>query len=338
MKKHIALLLIIILVFTFSGCSGFIGNNRTVAVVNGEKVSFGELKYWMCSSLQYLGYDTSFESINWQETVMDAYPLYAYILYQAMDSATYYKVLETKAREMGITVNDEDKAAIKSLIDTKKENFDGEDGWKDYLKKNYLTEELFVHMMEVSFLYQNIFAFMFGENGEMISDDTALMYGNNNSYFRILRIYVGWEDEAEKDEKFKLLTRLRSELQRAEDKEALFKSYAVEYDEGGWTIKYPDGCQYKTGDLSTDIDKVTTTLGLGEVSGIESMEGGYVLIMRIPLDPDMEAVSSGEGYTLRYAAAVDSYDGIVTGWCQEADIVYKSIYYDINPSHYFPVK
>jgi hypothetical protein len=34
------------------------------------------------------------------------------------------------------------------------------------------------------------------------------MYGLNNGYFRILRIYVGWDDEAEKESKFKLLTRL----------------------------------------------------------------------------------------------------------------------------------
>jgi hypothetical protein len=338
MKKLVSLLLIIVLVLSLSGCSGLIGNGRTVAVVNGEKIRFDELKYWMCSSLQYLGYNTDMESINWQETVMNTYPLYAYILYQAMDSAIYYKVVETKAKEMNITLSDEDRQSIKELIASKKENFEGEDGWKNYLKKNYLTEDMFIHMMEVSCLYQDIFAFMFGENGEMINDETALMYGLNNGYFRILRIYVGWDDEAEKESKFKLLTRLQSELKNADDKEALFNSYVKEYDEGGWAKRYPDGCQFIMGDLSNDIDKVTTALNIGEVSGIERMEGGYVLILRLPLDPDMEAVSSEEGYTLRYAAAADTYESIVFGWMQEADIVYKNIYYDINPSHYFPVK
>ncbi len=75
MKKAFVYLCIIISLSTLSGCSESLSDKRTVATVNGGNIALGELKYWMCAGLQYLGYNAGYESINWTTMVTDDYPL-----------------------------------------------------------------------------------------------------------------------------------------------------------------------------------------------------------------------------------------------------------------------
>ena len=83
---------------------------------------------------------------------------------------------------------------IEGIIQSNIEYVGGEDAYLEYLAANYLTDELMRSMLLSSFHYSDLFAEMFGSQGEKLSDEEAILFGSENNYFRAKHILMANED------------------------------------------------------------------------------------------------------------------------------------------------
>ncbi len=316
-------------------------SETVIATVNGENLYWDEYKYWLASSLIYGGYDPSSET-DWDEELYEGFTFADYVKMDALDSVKLYRAVNSKAREMNISLTEEDIANINDVINSQSAQFETEEEYKQYLKDNYLSEELIRYLLESSCYYYNIFVDIYGANGEKLSDDDVYSFADEYQVLRAKHILMSNKDgegntlsDEEMEEKLNNLVRMKAAIEASDDPVETFHSVMVENSEDPGVVSNEDGYQFTTGYMASSFEETINGLKDYEISDIVDIGYGYSLIMRLPLDPEQQLLSYMGSGSLRYSAANAAFQNLTGTWSSELEVVPADALNDLVLSEWF---
>lgn len=311
--------------------------------VNGIDVTWGELFYWY-------QYDVSNMENNYGDiTDWDAECSFAegktnreYVMENALDTVKHYCALQSKADDMGLVLTDEDKAELQTVWDNNVTNYGNGDEatFIEYLKKAFLSKELYDHINEVSMLYERMQEKMFGTNGENISETEVLQKAGDMGYVRAKHILISSKDDSGATLPDDQLAANKAtaesiikELKAIKDKTSLetrFNELITEYSSDPGAAYYTDGYTFVSGDGTYDstFDSAVAALGEYEVSDIVETDYGYHIILRLPLKADaaVKYTSETEMTTLAYYVAQQLFTAETDSWAEESTVKFTKTY------------
>ena len=364
MKKTIAMLLAaVMLCGCLAGCGGT--KDDTVMTVNGTEISYDEYMTWLGSAVSdiksiystYSGTDVDWDgNFLFDESITNA----EWCIKHANENLTKLHSVESKAKELGVTVTDEQKEDLEDEIEELRSTYatgdDTEASFKDFLAGYNYTEDSYRTQRNLNYLYYNVFAELYGEQGEKLDEAKVLDYAEKNDYVTSAHILIKTtrdvtdEDgkttteelsEAEKAEKLAQAQELADELKAIDDNEKRwerFKELMDEYSEDPGKESFPNGYCFTTNTMVEIYDTTSRSLAEYEVSDPVESTHGYHVIMRLPMTSS-DLVSYTNGYQqsivpLSYVAAPSYYDTDVSGWAKDATVKYTSLYEKVDFSQY----
>jgi len=321
--------------------------DEVMLTVNGIDVTWGELFYWY-------EYDVSnMENYYGDITDWDAECSFAegktnreYVMENALDTVKHYCALESKAKDLGITLSDENKATLETIWQNNVTSYGNGDEatFIAYLEKNFLTKSLYDHINEVSMLYDLVLENLFGANGEKLSENEVVQKATDLGYVRAKHILISTKDDAGTAltgdalaEKKTTADNILKELKAITDKDKLvtrFDELMAEYGQDTGTTYYPDGYTFIEGsnNLDSTFEAAATALDEYEISDVVQTDFGYHIILRLPLKATavVEYTSETEQTTLAYYVAQSLFGSETDNWAEESKVEYTKTYNDLD--------
>ena len=319
--------------------------DEVVMTIGEHEVTWAEYFYYLyrqASSVEnYLNMMAMYGmSADWNDPADDNGTTYLELTTESAElTARSLAAIDGLARELGVTLTDEDYARIaeksaEDYVAACGENAVRED-FEDYLKTIYLPISLYDWMNELSLYNQKSAAALYGENGELVSDEDALAFLNEAGYLRSNHILFMTIDPATGealDEETVAAKRgqaeeLAKELQAIEDSEELLKVFAERkqaLDEDTGKAAYPDGYIFQPGTMVAEFEQTTREQEPYQVSDPVLSSYGYHVILTLPLTPDtvLETGSNGVPVTARSAFAASDYSDRLEAFTEAQEVVY----------------
>ncbi len=324
--------------------------DEVMLTVNGIDVTWGELFYWMIydvSSLEsYFGDITDWDApCAFDETITYR----EYVTTNALETVKHYCALETKAKEQGVTLSDEDKATMEERWKSNVTNYGGGDeaAFIEYLSKSFLTKELYNHVNEVSTLYQNMITENYGARGEKLSEKEVLDKASEMGYARVKHIFFKTVDDSNAAladdaiaEKKAAAQSVLDQLKGIKDNAALeakFDELAAQYSEDPGIEYLPDGYVYLPGSLDPEFEAGATGLQEYQLSEVVQASSGFHIILRLPLTTDslVEYKSETEQYYLPYYVAQQLFSEQTKTWAEESKVELSKTYEKLDVAEIF---
>lgn len=341
-----------------------------VLTVDGSDVTWKEYFYWvkyMASDIeQYVGsiddWNDALELGGTEEEMTNA----GFLKESVESQVQQFRVLEAKAEELGVSLDDEDKETLQQEWEAQVET-EGKGDEKTYMKEEFIDRELFDSIMGVPLLFTKVYETMFGENGEDVSDEDAISYAAENGFLKAKHILLQTEyaeesadtaDDSEtadepdvtespeeqeakeveleaKKEAYAAEQRVIAEnvlaqINAADDKAAKFEELLTEYNEDPGMESSPDGYTFAEGTMVTEFYEGTKALEEGEISDIIESDFGYHIIMRLPLTADSELMYRGQNVPAKYFASEFMMNSNFEAWMDESKIEYTDEFKDLD--------
>lgn len=362
MKRFIALTLALVMLCCCAAGCGSDTKEDTVMTVNGTAVSFDEYMAGLnqaVSELEYLYQSYSGTSVDWDGKFLfdDTVTNLEWCLKRAGQQVARYRVVEQKAKEMGVTLTDEQTTAIDDKIQDIKDQYVTSDDNVDTQLQAFFasygyTEDSYRERCRLNYLYSDLFTEIYGEQGCKLSDDKVQAYAEENNYITSAHILFltsetvtdadGKSSSKELSDEVKAEKKAKAEELCAElkaitddtERWTRFKELMNEYSEDTGLAQFPEGYCFTKGSMVTEYDDASRALKEYEVSDVVESQFGYHVIMRLPTK-GTDLVSYRNGYTqsvvpLTYLAAPVEFDADIADWASSADIKYTKLYDSID--------
>ena len=199
--------------------------DTTVMTVDGSPVTWGEYFYWLyyCYT-QYSGTFGAVADFSVPYIYDENSTVGGVIEEEAKNYAVQYHALEVNAAAEGISLTEDDEAAIAALLESDITELVGEDGTEDdlfaILEQNYVSRELYDYMNRMAALYSRAYADIYGSGGDKLTDEQVLDFANNYGYMSAKHILLLTTDEegnaiddAAKAEKLAQMEDIRAQLE-----------------------------------------------------------------------------------------------------------------------------
>lgn len=362
MKRFIALTLALVMLCCCAAGCGSNTKEDTVMTVNGTAVSFDEYMAGLnqaVSELEDLYQSYSGTSVDWDGKFLfdDTVTNLEWCLKRAGQQVARYRVVEQKAKEMGVTLTDEQTTAIDDQIQDIKDQYVTSDDKADTQLQAFFasygyTEDSYRERCRLNYLYSDLFTEIYGEQGSKLSDDKVQAYAEENDYITSAHILfltsetvtdadgkssskeLSDEQKAEKKAKAEELCAELKAITDDTERWTRFKELMNEYSEDTGLAQFPEGYCFTKGSMVTEYDDAIRALKEYEVSDVVESQFGYHVIMRLPTK-GTDLVSYRNGYTqsvvpLTYLAAPVEFDADIADWASSADIKYTKLYDSID--------
>lgn len=362
MKRFIALTLALVMLCCCAAGCGSDTKEDTVMTVNGTAVSFDEYMAGLnqaVSELEDLYQSYSGTSVDWDGKFLfdDTVTNLEWCLKRAGQQVARYRVVEQKAKEMGVTLTDEQTTAIDDKIQDIKDQYVTSDDNVDTQLQAFFasygyTEDSYRERCRLNYLYSDLFTEIYGEQGCKLSDDKVQAYAEENNYITSAHILFltsetvtdadGKSSSKELSDEVKAEKKAKAEELCAElkaitddtERWTRFKELMNEYSEDTGLAQFPEGYCFTKGSMVTEYDDASRALKEYEVSDVVESQFGYHVIMRLPTK-GTDLVSYRNGYTqsvvpLTYLAAPVEFDADIADWASSADIKYTKLYDSID--------
>lgn len=281
-----------------------------VASVDGNGATADLIAYWIGYSASYL--DTYMQyygggALDWSYTMSDGTTMSDYIKNDVLSTVKQELVIENLAEQYGVTLTDEQKAAIESDEQSFIEQYGGEEGFAAELAKLGLRRETYERITRANYLYQNLYQLYQTEGSALYaSDEDLAVYAADQGYITADHILLATKDTAtgealsdeQKAEKKALAEELAEKLRSytGDDLASYFAELADEYSEDPGRASYPSGYTFTTGSMVQEFEDAAYALSEGEVSDIVESSFGYHILLRLPLDKAAAAETVREDY------------------------------------------
>ncbi len=362
MKKTICALLALAMILTLAACgksqeppSGIfyditgIAPDETVMEVDGNAVPAELYFYWTaynCSVIDYqilsannyygaysdlVGEDGA---LIWDGALSETQTVNQFALEQVEDTVKFYAALENMAKEYGVEMTEEDKAAMAENRAAAVEQLGSEEAFQEYLAELGLREESFERLSVAAYLMDGL--------TDLVLEEGSPLYLSPEDYDQYAayadHILLTTKDTAtgaslsEEEIAAKRATAedLLAQLQQAEDVEALFAQLADEYSQDPGRESNPTGYIYTPGTMVTEFEDAVSALAPGEISGIVESDYGFHIILRRDLtegldnDPDQKR-----------AIAETHMQSLVELNMQEAEVTRSDLLADMDPGAFY---
>ena len=360
MKKFAAILLALVLALgCLTGCGSKKGD--TVMSVDGTDVSFDEFMYYLKTSATTLTkyYQSSTGGgVDWDGVcIYDKTKTNAeWCVNEALYNAAQACVIMSKGKSMNCLPTDEQLKTLEDNISAIRKNYEDQDdpdaAFTAALNDQGFTLDSFKTVNKVNFTLSNIFASLYGENGEKVSDEILKGYIDKNGFmtsahilFKTTEEVKGEDGQTEKDisdsakaEKKAKAEKLAKELKAIKDdekrKEKFFEYMKNDSDDPG-KESYPNGYCFTDGAMVQEYTDATKALKDYEVSDVVESKFGYHIIMRLPTTASDVDINNQYGYTLGQMAASYDSDEEMKKWKVSDKAEFNSQYKDFDFTQFF---
>ncbi|NLY42880.1 MAG: hypothetical protein GX066_02690 [Clostridiaceae bacterium] len=309
----------------FSGCSSDIDLDKEIATVNGEKITVEEYNFFLWNAKEQMALGASIEQVdNFWDTEIEGKKAVDVAKEKAMDAAISSKVQLQKAKEMGLSLTDEDLKAVREEKTHYVEHWGGLDGYNKLLDDIGITDKGFDKVLQDLKLAEKLYSKLTDkEEGFTITDEELKKYFDEN-VVRVKHILLLTETEDHtmpipsnfKEEVKKQAEELLRRLRNGEDFDKLMYLYSQDtglYDN-------PDGYLFeKNGEMVKEFEDAAFSLEIGEISDVIETVYGYHILKR-------EDHTSDPKYFEQYkekawaGAAKAKYEKQIDAWKKEANV------------------
>lgn len=336
----------------YTDCYNYYDADKVMFTVNGIEVTWGELFYWYVYDVsnmeKYYG-----DITDWNATsaVDKTKTNKQYVMDSALDTIKHYCAVQSKAKEKGVTLTDEDKTSLQNTWKENVKNYGSgdENTFIEYLKKAYLTKEMYDHINEVNLLYNRMLDTMYGANGEKLTEEQVLQKAEEMGYVRAKNLLISTNDDSgnklsdeQSARKKETAEKLAQELKGITDKTQLEKRFdelCAQYGEDTGTQYYPDGYTFipGKGTMDTNFENAVTALGEYQVSDVVETSYGYHIVLRLPLSASaaVEIGSDNSVQKLGYFVAQNLFNAEAETWANDAKVEYTKTYKKMNLAKIF---
>lgn len=273
---------------------------ETMMTVDGEPVSAEEYLYMVSYSAQTLSYygvtDLSVE-------LGEGYTAADYVANQAESQAVQQAVIRKWAKDVGVTLTEEDQAVLQAQKDAYGDDF------QTLLKVNGISEAQYDQQIGTSLLYDRLYSAYCAEGGNLRpsdSDLTAMAENHGLMTADVLFISTAELDDDGKADAKALMEDYARQIGAAEDRVAAFAALETGENVTVTTSATYDSCE------ETVLNTALAALAENEVSGVIEDEGGYYVALRRATDLSAVAeMAFGEDMSARMAnAQVEHNDAV----------------------------
>lgn len=317
---------------------GLMTRDLELVTVDGEPVAAEEYLYWLLNSIQIR--DSS--GLLGTEDAWDS-GVVAEMKEEALSYVRQYQVVENKARELGVTLTQEEEAQAEEQLNSVIEQSGGLESFQDILDSMCITLDTFREMNKTYFRYNAIMAKL-EQAGELEATEEDIdQYITNNGAYAAKHILIStrvinedsgtYEDlpEEEQAQKLALAQDLRQQLRDGGDTEELFDELMKEYsedsrDENG-DLYMPDGYSLvPTGYMVSEFEEGALALKEGEISEPVKSQFGYHIILRIPVDREQARKECEGEYKMNL---------LLGEWMDQAKITTAPEYDQLDPKAFY---
>ena len=223
-------------------------NDEIMGTVNGLDITWEELFCWIrhyvddyCETADDTGDDSQGKKpLDWNATFEDGSSYEKGLLGLAFKRVVYMKVVESKAAEMGISLDEEDELAMQSTWESAVKSVGSVDEARAILSSNSLSYDLYMYQLSIDCLSGKCCDALYGENGENLEMPEILDYANSKEYMMIKMILIKDSDEEgtkleqdELDKKYARAEEIKAKLDAytGDDIEEYFDKLMEEYSE-----------------------------------------------------------------------------------------------------------
>lgn len=324
-----------------------------VATVGDIPVTAAQALYWTAYQQYYMTYyyySNYGMTFTMSDVMEDGTTVGESLLAYGVDTAVAYAVAAQQAHDAGVTLSEENAAALENLYADNVASY-GEDRWQTYVDAGLIneadyTEEQRAEWMQTegenfyrhSLMYYattpdayqstftNIYYFnalrdnLFGEGGAYAPTDETMAdylqaYIHDNGICWARCILFSTQDCADETEEAAVLEQAQAvyaELSAlsGDDLAAAFTERQSEYDESGYTA---GEVQYytNTDSLVDGFYEGIQALEPGQVGMTEKTDYGYFILLREADQPDELASTVEENYI------ATTFDGLISQWTEE---------------------
>ncbi|MBR4720854.1 MAG: peptidylprolyl isomerase [Clostridia bacterium] len=284
MKK---LLVMIISLCLLTSCA----NTDTVATVGKTKITKGEFEFYLSSIKNQLSGTELQTDEDWQTQEIEGEKAIEVAKRRALEIAVNNAEYIEVAKAEGMSLNDTEKQRIK---DTKQQvitGYGGEKAYKEFLKKNNITDSFIQLMCESTVYYEKIADKVREENP--ITEPEMREYFEtekgvfDSEYKKAKHILILTQDtqtgkslsEEEIKEAEELSNSLLERINAGEDFDGLMREYSQD---PGLTTN-PGGYVFTEGEMVSEFEQAVDSISFGEVTICKSSYG-YHIIKRLPIE------------------------------------------------------
>ena len=244
-----------------------------------------------------------------------------------------------------MTLSDEDVQGIVEYFYSLTERFGGEEEFLELIweEDGCSSRELFDRLVGLSRLVDAIFYELYGENGELVTDEDIIDHVDGDGYLmakHILRLHSTDDDDSdtartEIEEIWGLLNEYEGD-----EFEYFFDELMFEYSEDSGLAMSPQGYLFQYGDMVREFFDAAVDLEIGQFSEIVETSYGYHIILRIPIDVD-SVPSSGyitnDTRTLRETVMISMFNSRLVSWRNDMEIEYTDAFESIDLAEIFAI-
>ena len=350
MKKFAAILLALVLALgCLTGCGSKKGD--TVMSVDGTDVSFDEFMYYLKTSATTLTkyYQSSTGGgVDWDGVcIYDKTKTNAeWCVNEALYNAAQACVIMSKGKSMNCLPTDEQLKTLEDNISSIRKNYEDQDdpdaAFTAALNDQGFTLDSFKTVNKVNFTLSNIFASLYGENGEKVSDEILKGYIDKNGFmtsahilFKTTEKDISDSAKAEKKAKAEKLAKELKAIKDDEKRKEKFLEYMKNDSEDPGKESYPNGYCFTDGAMVQEYTDATKALKDYEVSDVVESKFGYHIIMRLPTTASDVDINNQYGYTLGQMAASYDFDEEMKKWKVSDKAEFNSQYKDFDFTRFF---
>jgi hypothetical protein len=261
----------------------------------------------------------------------------------SVENAQMTKSFEYGATLNGVSLSEQDMEFLRAEYEIIAEIYGGEDNLLKILweQDGCYSRELFEYLFGASYLARLVYIELYGENGELFSDEDAAIHMRNAGYLMAKHILIMKSDDDEDDTALTEIKNILSQLKtyQGSDFGAFFDELMNTHSEDiGGLLSYPDGYLFSDGDMVEEFYEACVELVIGEISEIVETAYGYHIIYRLPLNFDIVPYTYaryGDYRTLRAHAADAHFDNLLQEWQWDMAVVYTKEFESIDVKSLF---
>ncbi len=312
---------------------------------NGVETHWKELNYFInyhASNVEKYMTQNGLET-DWSAEFSEGRTFGDFVLEGAVDSCISFGAIDKGAKELGVSLTDEETAAFDEQWQQILDTYDSEEAAMEALTAVGVDEELYKELLYYATLSEKCFDSLYGKDASKLTDEECAAYTENDGYLMAKHILLvttrtgddGSSVDMTEEEKAAVYARMEeflSQLQGLEGAELAekFDELMLANTEDPGVNSFPDGYLFQSGDMVPEFEQAAAALAEGELSDIVATSYGYHILLRLPVNYDAipSAYSQYVNYgydpselTLRYLTAQSMFSSVTDGWITNAEIV-----------------